>query len=145
MSGVRPTPRNPTRCIGCGTLFIERSPSGAHIVPNALGGRLVPKDLLCGACNGSLNDIADNCLVKAFDALPTLLQIPQQRGKHPARPAETRDGRKVRVESDGGLTVMGVRYRVDRGEEETILEFSVPDRQTAMHQLWALMRNASCG
>ena len=92
-----PTPK----CRLCGSDLIAPNDSEAHVIPNALGGRLKPKGILCRACNTELDDLADNALVKAFGDWPTLLDIPRDRGQNPPKRLETRGGKTVRVEPDG--------------------------------------------
>ena len=100
------------RCYGCKSLLSKENDSEAHIIPNALGGRLAPKGIICRTCNTSLDKIADNALVEAFGAWPTLLNIPRSRGVNPPKNIETRDGNKVRLEADGRLMKAGVKYDV---------------------------------
>jgi HNH endonuclease len=53
-------------CRGCGVPLTDTNDSEAHIIPNALGGRLKPKCIICRECNTQLDRIADNALVQAF-------------------------------------------------------------------------------
>ena len=79
-------------CRGCGDPLTKQNDSKAHVLPQALGGRLAPNGLLCRRCNGILNDVVDLPLVEAFGAWPTLLDIRRQRGKNPSKMVETRKG-----------------------------------------------------
>jgi len=99
-------------CHGCGIRLNAENDSEAHIIPNALGGRLACKGLICRACNARLDRIADNALVQAFGAWPTLLNLSRQRGHNPSRTLDTRRGSKVRLEPDGSLTGAEVHYDV---------------------------------
>ena len=99
-------------CRGCGNALTDDSDSEAHIIPNALGGRLASTGIICRTCNGKLDDIADNALIEAFGHWPTLLNIPRQRGDNPPRTVDTRDGNRVRLDPDGSLMRMNIQYEV---------------------------------
>jgi phage FluMu protein Com len=100
------------RCRGCDKPLTNANTSEAHVIPQALGGRLAPRDILCQTCNGLLNDAADLALVKAFGAWPTLLNVPRQDGEQPSRKVETRKGQKVSLEADGSMMRRDVLYDV---------------------------------
>lgn len=108
--------------------------SKAHIIPNALGGGLAPKGLICQRCNTKLDHAADNALVEAFGAWPTLLKVPRQRGQNPPKKLNTRKGSQVRCEADGALTRIDVRYNVRPVSEGHKVEISAGDMNT-MRQL----------
>ncbi len=122
------------KCRGCGTGLNTGNDSAAHVIPNALGGRLKPKGLLCQKCNTELDDLADNALVRAFGDWPTLLDIPRDHGRQPPKVVETRNGRRVRVEVDGSMTAVNVVYDVQRVENGDAVEIAAGDIKT-MRQL----------
>lgn len=99
-------------CQGCGEALTGANDSEAHIIPNALGGRLKPKGIICQTCNTKLDALADNALIEAFGDWPTLLDLPRDRGKNPPKLIETRNGRRVRLERDGSMTAVNVVYDV---------------------------------
>jgi hypothetical protein len=99
-------------CHGCGIQLDAQNDSEAHIIPNALGGRLAFKGLICRVCNTKLDRAADNALVEAFGAWPTLLRLSRQRGENPPKTIGTRKGHQVRLKADGALTQTDVRYDV---------------------------------
>jgi hypothetical protein len=104
-------------CSGCGRHRLTPEwNSDAHIFPNALGGRLAPSGLICRECNGRLNDLADNPLIKAFGPWPTLIDVPRQNGKHPAVIVPTTSGQRIRVEPDGTSSLAEVVYDVQEIE-----------------------------
>ena len=100
------------RCRGCNETITEENDSEAHIIPNALGGRLAPKGIICRTCNSVLDKFADNALVEAFGAWPTLLDIPRQRGSNPRKTIETREAHKVQLAPDGSLKRMDIQYDI---------------------------------
>lgn len=122
-------------CRGCNDPLTPANDSEAHIIPRALGGRLAPKGLVCRKCNGDLDRLADNALVQAFGAWPTLLAIPRQGGQNPAKIISTRDGHKVRVEPDGSLTRTDVLYRVSAMPGGHKVELAAGDRRTVRQLL----------
>tara|TARA_R110000787_G_scaffold31706_4_gene83970 strand:+ start:2519 stop:3568 length:1050 start_codon:yes stop_codon:yes gene_type:complete len=97
-------------CIGCDDPLSEGNKSDAHIIPNALGGRLAPDDLICRTCNSVLDRAVDNALVKAFGGAQTLIGLPRQRGKNPSIDLRTESGKRVRVQPDGNLTLSEIQY-----------------------------------
>lgn len=121
-----PTPK----CNLCGSALTAANDSEAHIIPNALGGRLKPKGILCQTCNTTLDDLADNALVRAFGDWPTLLDIPRDRGQNPSKRLETRDGKTVRVDRDGSLTRVDVLYDVVAIEDGHKVQIGAGDMKT---------------
>jgi hypothetical protein len=63
-----PAPKS--KCGGCGVTLTPENDSAAHVIPNALGGRLKPKGILCRVCNDELDELADNALIEAFGGWP---------------------------------------------------------------------------
>ncbi|WLD99920.1 HNH endonuclease [Agrobacterium leguminum] len=118
------------KCSLCGSDLTATNDSEAHVIPNALGGRLKPKGILCRTCNTELDDLADNALVKAFGNWPTLLDIPRDRGQNPPKRLETRDGKTVRMGSDGTVTRIDVLYDVVPIEEGHEVRIGAGDMKT---------------
>lgn len=101
-------------CSACGIVALTPEfDSEAHIIPNALGGRLSPKGLICRACNSLLDRLADNALIKAFGPWPTLLNIPRDRGDHPAVVLDDADGKRISVDANGAATRAQITYDVE--------------------------------
>ncbi|SNT02237.1 HNH endonuclease [Tardiphaga sp. OK246] len=118
------------KCRGCGAPLTSVNDSAAHVFPNALGGRLKPKGIICQTCNTALDKAADNALVKAFGDWPTLLNFPRDEGKHPAKLVDTRDGRRVRLEADGSMTSADVTYEVSKIGEDHHVQISAGNMKT---------------
>lgn len=78
---------NSLTCRGCGDPLTDANDSAAHVIPNALGGRLDPTGIICRKRNTLLNKLVDNALVEAFGDWPTLIDIPRHRGKNPPKVA----------------------------------------------------------
>ncbi|NKK74314.1 hypothetical protein GFM13_29080 [Rhizobium leguminosarum bv. viciae] len=119
-----------TYCQGCDKELTTATDSEAHIIPNALGGNLKPRGIICRTCNGKLDTIADNRLIKAFGDWPTLLDIPRDRGSNPSKNVETRNGRRVRIEANGALTRSDILYSVEGDEERSVVKLGAGDWKT---------------
>lgn len=117
-------------CRGCNSPIDSENDSEAHIIPNALGGRLAPKGIICRSCNSELDKYADNALIKAFGDWPTLMDIPRQRGKNPPKIIETRDGHRVRLNPDGSLLRTDIQYDISNTPEGHLVEISAGDMKT---------------
>jgi hypothetical protein len=121
----------PTRCAGCGEPLTAANRSSAHIIPNALGGRLTSAWLICAKCNTELDHLADHALIEAFGVIPTLLKIPRQRGTNPPKNLQTRNGANVRLDPDGSLTATDMKYDVSTVPGGHSVDISAPDRKRA--------------
>lgn len=119
-----------SKCRGCDEPITSKNDSEAHVIPNALGGRLKPKGIICRTCNTALDDLADNALVRAFGAWPTLLDIPRDRGSNPSKAVTTRQGRRVRMDPDGTLTKTDVVYDVTPVESGHAVDIAAGDFKT---------------
>lgn len=118
------------KCRGCGTPLTKENDSEAHIIPNALGGRLKPKGIICKGCNTKLDGLADNALVKAFGDWPTLLDIPRDRGENPPKAIDTKKGRVVRLEPDGTMTATEVKYDVQAIKDGHMVQIAAGNMKT---------------
>ncbi|MFT4108811.1 HNH endonuclease [Propionicimonas sp.] len=123
------------KCRLCNSDLTSSNDSEAHIIPNALGGRLKPKGILCKNCNTMLDNLADNALIKAFGDWPTVLNIPRDRGRNPPKILETRNGKIVRVEPHGSITRVDVLYDVAPTEEGYSVEIGAGDMKTVRQLL----------
>ena len=101
-----------TICRGCNAPLTPENDSEAHIIPKALGGRLAAKGMICRKCNTALDSLADNALIEAFGAWPTLIDISRQGGGNPSKLIESREGNKIRLEPDGSMKQIDVVYDV---------------------------------
>lgn len=128
--------RKPPRCRGCDKPIDAKNNSEAHIIPNALGGRLAPKGIICQTCNTALDRIADNALIEAFGDWPTFLDIPRHRGKNPSKNIETRNGHRVRLNADGSMMRSDVQYDISNIPEGHKVEIGAGNMKI-FHQLLA--------
>lgn len=118
------------KCFGCGEKLTKDNNSEAHVIPNALGGRLAPKKLICRKCNTEFSELADNDLVNAFGAWPTLLNIPRQNGDNPPKTLDTKAGFKVRIEADGKTTRVDPQYEENQVAAGTSLDIGAGNKKT---------------
>lgn len=105
--------------------------SSAHIIPNALGGRLTSAWLICAKCNVELDNLADHALVEAFGVIPTLLDIPRQRGANPPKRLQMQSGANVVLARDGSLATTDMNYSVTPVPGGHAVDIEAPDRKRA--------------
>jgi len=121
----------PKHCEGCSAPISKANRSSAHIIPNALGGRLTSSWLICAKCNTELDEIADHALIEAFGVIPTLLDIPRQRGANPPKRLKMQSGANVVLSPDGSLKTTDMSYKVTPVTEGHSVEIEAPDRKRA--------------
>ena len=74
----------------------EETSSLEHVIPNALGGKLKSRNLLCKEVNSKLGETIDIALTKSIP-IPSLLGIKRDRGDNPKVQAKTLEGVKYNV------------------------------------------------
>ena len=129
------------RCRGCDEPLSAQNDSEAHIIPNALGGRVKPKGIICRTCNSELDKVADNALIRAFRDWPTLLDIPRDRGSNPAKVIETLSGRRVRLKPDGSMTAIDIIYSATQIPDGHELKIGAGDIKTIRNLLKKAAKN----
>ncbi|KAA2239897.1 HNH endonuclease [Chitinophaga agrisoli] len=72
------------QCYSCNTTLNRRNKSIEHIIPNAIGGKRKAYNLLCKTCNEAFGQTIDNVLAAQLGRFGYLLNIPLDRGTHPA-------------------------------------------------------------
>jgi hypothetical protein len=70
------------KCYISNDILTEENSSVEHIIPNALGGKLKSRKLLCEKWNVELGRTIDDTLSKSI-IIPSLLDIKRERGKNP--------------------------------------------------------------
>lgn len=76
-----------TTCYLCGQQLTDKNKSLEHIIPNALGGRLKSKDILCKTCNSKMGEVIDTELVKVF--MPLNMAIKPKRDRDSTQKIKT--------------------------------------------------------
>ncbi len=80
-----------TACYICEEVLNDTNLSVEHIIPNAIGGRLKSKNLLCIKCNSELGEQADAELSKTFNHIMLRHEIRRARGLPPPTKATNVD------------------------------------------------------
>lgn len=70
-----------SHCYLCGVLLDKSNSSVEHIIPNALGGNLKSRQLLCKKCNSDIGHQADSELAKQLNFIANMLNIRRDRGE----------------------------------------------------------------
>ena len=70
-----------SKCYLCGKLLNEANSSVEHIIPNAIGGHLKSKNLLCKDCNSNTGQNIDATLSEQLNFIANMLNIECDRGK----------------------------------------------------------------
>lgn len=89
--GGSPTFAN-VQCRLCRTAEAD---SEEHVIPSAIGGRLVAQGVLCTRCNGRLGSTVDAAFAKQFEVLRMMLGIAGDRGQLVSLRARDVTGRAV--------------------------------------------------
>lgn len=69
------------KCYICGEELTKENASVEHIIPNAIGGKLKSKELICKKCNSKLGHSMDKELAEQLDFFSNFLNINRDRGK----------------------------------------------------------------
>lgn len=72
------------RCWACYAELVTENMSEEHVIPNALGGRLSSRRLLCRPCNSGLGQEVDVALIDVLNVFAVLGNIRRDRGKPPS-------------------------------------------------------------
>ena len=91
-----------SKCYLCGEKLTDNNKSLEHIIPNALGGKLKAKEILCRACNNAMADIDSN-LVKFFDFANVMVNPKRDRNNTRQFQAKI-DGQDILVKSGNEIT-----------------------------------------
>lgn len=121
-----------SRCYLCGTLLNESNRSVEHIIPNAIGGNLKSKDLICKDCNSNTGQNIDSELSRQLNFIANMLNIERDRGK----PQEF----KVKNESTGEIYRClpgGIPSRIkpDIIQDNNQIVIKAPNKKTAKQLL----------
>lgn len=91
-------------CSLCPTKLDEFTDSAEHIIPNAIGGRLMVRGFICGDCNNRTGTEWDAELATQLSGFSLLLNISRQRGKHQSVVVHNEGGEEIKLHRDGPAT-----------------------------------------
>ena len=74
-----------------------------HIIPNAIGGKLRSKNILCAKCGGDFGGKVDIALIKHCQNFSTLLDVARDRGENQDIIAEKANGEKISISANGEI------------------------------------------
>lgn len=105
--------------------------SAAHVIPNALGGRLKPRGVVSSEGNNILNLKVDLPLINAFQPIMTLLGGSRDRGKNPPVRLEDNDGRKYDYSFDAPMTLARPSLEIEEADGVVSVELNARTEQEA--------------
>jgi hypothetical protein len=89
-------------CYACGKEITPSNRSDEHIIPNAIGGRLKSKSLLCKQCNSDFGDSIDSELSRQLNHIGNMLNIKRDRGNpQPIKGIYNKTGEQIILEPGG--------------------------------------------
>ncbi len=109
-------------CFLCSAELIGDASSREHIIPNALGGRLKSRSLLCVKCNSYCSRI-DGALVKQLLPLANVLDVVRERGVTPSVRVKLESGVQMQRDPDGHMRPVALRPTVV--ERDSVASFSI--------------------
>jgi HNH endonuclease len=112
------------KCLICNAPIDASNDSKEHLIPNAIGGRLKLRGLLCCACNATTGKNWDSGLADQLHPLSLLFAIQRERGDVPYLQVATADGDALYLHGDGSLSPVPV-YKVHKEGDETRVEMRV--------------------
>lgn len=118
------------KCYLCGCELTSENESLEHIVPNALGGRMKSKELLCKTCNNNTG-VFEEKLCNAMDFFISALEVKRERGKIPTIQKETESG--IKIFFDSGLK--NPRLQTQVWFEDGYINLSAPNKEKARQVL----------
>jgi hypothetical protein len=122
------------KCFCCDEIITSAKISDEHIIPNALGGKLKSKTLLCSDCNSKLGSEVDAPFCQQMGFVTNRLGIKRERGEPPAIKARRADsGDPIFIESD--RTTFAPRTTIQRTENGYAIECDQKNIGKAMEAL----------
>jgi hypothetical protein len=89
-------------CYICGIEITRENQSTEHIIPNAIGGRLKSKSLICKQCNSVFGNSIDSELSKQLNHIGNMLNIKRDRGRaQPVIGKNKKTGEQIILELGG--------------------------------------------
>lgn len=115
-------------CYYCNSAITEINKSEEHIIPNAIGGRLKSKKLLCHDCNGKLSKLYDAKLCADLNVITSSLVIKREKGLPPEIKNIRSDSGELFHLKMGRMPTMS-SPKIDINREENIVHISARTEQ----------------
>lgn len=127
------------QCYYCEELLEESNSSTEHIIPNALGGKLKSKKLLCKKCNSKLGELLDAEITKALRPVMSLLYIPREKGvTSNLTNLQTSSGEKYHLEK--GITPVPIAPKINIDEKNNHIRIRARDEKEMEHIITQLQK-----
>ena len=130
--------RPDAHCIATDVILTAENDSDAHVIPNAIGGRLKPTGVLSRIANSEIGDHIEAPFLKNYQQIIALIGGKRQRGDHPSYRVEAPDGRVYLIRPDGSLTPNRPEYRATttkEGEQIEVVARTMTEMRTLLGQV----------
>lgn len=128
------------QCILCGRTLTSANSGKEHIIPNAIGGRKTVTEFICRSCNNETGTNWDAELARQLQPLSLLLEIKRQRGSVKDLVLPTSSGGKIRLHSDGKMTLAIPSNEETSDGNVTHLRVSAGSRKELKEQMKGMQR-----
>lgn len=127
-------------CFLCDVPLVAGVASLEHIIPNALGGWLKSRALLCTKHNNTTGAHLDAALIKPLREVANAIGFERDRGETPGVVVTVPSGEKYVREYDGNMWPVGQRPKVEVDGREVTFSITSPDIKDARKHLEGLKR-----
>ncbi len=115
-------------CYCCNQQLTAETESVEHIIPNAIGGRLKSKELLCKGCNSMFGDTIDAELCKQLIVIAGALNIKRESGKNPIiKNVKSESGEMYHLQN--GRNPIPVAPEININEKENTIHIGANDEK----------------
>ena len=128
------------KCYCCEKPITDDNSSVEHILPNAIGGKLKSKKLLCKECNSHFGKSYDSELTKQLLFLSSFLNVKRDRGTHPIVKGKTESGIDVNLLSGGKPYYAKPKVETITNENEIVLNIVARNKKELKQILNGLSR-----
>lgn len=127
-----------SKCLVCFTEITALNDSKEHVIPNAIGGKMVIKGFLCRRCNSETGDKWDAEISKQLNLFCLLLGgVERDRGFTPTEIFSTISGKEVRLANEGVLSIAHPEYKTEEIDGKVQFTF----KTGSMNQAEQFVRN----
>jgi hypothetical protein len=111
-------------CYRCQGIITDENESVEHVIPNALGGKLKSKKLLCNVCNPFYGNTIDKELANSVKEMCNFLMIDRERGEPQRIKGETKSGESYFLSVGGTPTKVKPEIKETREGNQVNLKFT---------------------